>query len=252
MKQYWMRAFRYYLKDYCRPTGVFIGVIALVLAFFTTLITMYGNGDHMALSGLATASCIFLFVLGVADCREKLRLMNQFGLSRRTAYQAQVIALAVLAVSVAVALEAVTGLFQIFAGDRFWFYAGDLYQLIYLQGNGNLLPTFGQHVASIFFNTCLTFLLAVFGQFFSLLFWRLGKRWAIAVGVSIPVLCNLIPWLIYRAVTLYPVFSRAIAGVAAFWAASAWNFMLTCLLCSGAIIGINWLLLRRAIIRAPK
>ena len=119
------------------------------MVFFTVQVSVNGNGNNMALSGLATASCIFLFVLGVADCREKLRLMNQFGLSRSTSYQAELLALAVLAVAVAAVLEAVTGLFQFFAGDHFWFYAGDLYQLIYLWGDKTLILTFGQHEGDI-------------------------------------------------------------------------------------------------------
>ena len=252
MKKHLMPAFRYTMKDYCRSAGVFVGVIVLVMVFFTVQVSVNGNGNNMALSGLATASCIFLFVLGVADCREKLRLMNQFGLSRSTSYQAELLALAVLAVAVAAVLEAVTGLFQFFAGDHFCFYAGDLYQLIYLWGDKTLILTFGQHVDSVLFNACLTFLLAVSGQFFSLLFWRLSKRWAIAVGVSIPVLLNLIPWSIYRASALHPILSRAYTAIIGFWGASAWNFMLSCLLLSAVIIGINWLLLRRAIIRAPR
>ena len=252
MRKHLMPALRYNLRDYFRSAGVFIGVIVLVMAFFTVQVSVNGNGDHMALSGMAIASSIFLFVLGVADCREKLRLLNQFGLSRNTAYQAELIALAVLAVAVAAALEVVTGLFQLFVGGSGWFYAGDLYQIIYLWGDKTLILTFGQHVTSVLFNACLTFLMAVLGQFFSLLFWRLSKRWAIAVGVSIPVLCNLIPWSIYRASALHPVFSRVSDAIVRFWSASAWNFMLTCLLLSAVIIGVNWLLLRRAIIRAPR
>ena len=85
------------------------------------------------------------------------------------------------------------------------------------------------HVDSVLFNACLTFLLAVSGQFFSLLFWRLSKRWAIAVGVSIPVLLNLIPWSIYRASALHPILSRAYTAIIGFWGASAWNFMTYCI-----------------------
>lgn len=243
-------ALQYDLREYLRPVGVFLGV--MVLVFFAVQVMAEGDSENVRFSGMGIASGIFLFVLGVTDIREKLRLMNQFGLSRGTTYGALVISLTILAAAVSAAMEAVTALFRSVSGNGSPL-MGDLYQSIYL-GSGNSYPdlTLSQHLVSVLFNACLMFWLAVLGQFFSLLFWRLSKRWIVVVAVGIPVLCNLIPWAIFRISALHPVLTRAAAALARFWGASPWNFMGTCLLLAAAGVAVNRLLLRGAAIRAPR
>lgn len=245
-------AIQYDLREYLRPAGVFFGVIVLVLVFFAVQIMAVDGNESARFTGMGIASGIFLFVLGVADIREKLRLMNQFGLSRSTAYGALVVSLAILAVGLSAAMEAASALFQLgFGGNSLR--AGDLYQMIYLGGADTYQTmTLSQHLVSVLFSACLILSLAILGQFFSLLFWRLSKRWIVAVAVGIPILCNLVPWTVFRISAIQPGLTRAAAALFHFWGASPWNFILTCLILTAVGVAVNWLLLRRAVIRAPR
>lgn len=242
----------YDLKDYCRAAGIFLAAIVLIMTLLAVHFTLNGKIGYSSFTGAGAAATIFMFVLGVSDNREKLRIMNQFGLSRRTAYTASLLALAALSGLLAAALEVINGLFQLSVAGSAWLFAGDLYQIIYLGGADHLILTLEQHVTSMCFSACLMLALAVFGQFFSLLFWRLSKLWTVAVAIAIPVVFNLIPWAAYRVSMHIPAAARAARALLGCWAANPWSFMLTCLLFAAAAVAVNWLLLRRAVIRASK
>lgn len=240
---------RYTLLDYSKGAAIFLGVIAGIMLVFSTAVVWKAGDSVTNISMGGFSASIFLFVLGIVGAREKQRLLNQFGVSRKTAYEAELISMAAVSVGVAAALELLTGIFQQLFAARPNFFVGDLYQLIYFNGFATSRMTLGQHAAALWFNAGLMLALGVFGQFFSLLFWRLSRKWTVAVGIAIPVLCNGIPWAIY---SWAPGVGRWLGLVVNFWAASSWNVVLSCLLFAAAGIGVNWLLLRRANLRSAK
>ena len=221
----------------------------LALAYFLageTAIESSFNGYSMAVG-------MFGLILGMVGLRENQRVLNQNGVSRRSAFLADVAALAVAALLVAVGVSVIMGAYQAALGSADRLLITDLYQLIYEPSSNGVNP--GALVRGAVFSAVAGWMLAALGQFCSALYWRLNKFWTILVSVTVPLVlifgsALLLTWLDttsagHAAVEALAVFGR-------FLAASPWN-MAAVLLAMGAVFfAVTWLLLRRAMIRPAK
>ena len=246
MKMNLKPSFRYQFSSFLKGSAV-VYVILTIIAAGLMIGTMYVSTDSsttFSFTGYSITAAIFMFVMGIVNIRSDLRLCLQFGISRRTSFVSELLAILATSFIVAVAGELLTGIVQALSVDNSKLYVADLFQLIYA-GDGATALTLGQHAMSALLNTSLTFCACIGGMFFSLMFWRLNKLWTIVVAISIPLLINIVPILLYKAgVNLEPLVT---------WIRSSpINFVLFFLLSAALFVIINWLLLRKANIKEAK
>ncbi|MEA4895010.1 MAG: hypothetical protein VB064_07070 [Oscillospiraceae bacterium] len=246
MKMNLKPAFRYQFQGALKSAIVFSLIMLAVLAIFS-VVTVGGYGESRAtFIGYGVSAAIFMFVMGIVSIRSDLRLCLQFGVSRRTAFVSEILALLTLSAVLAVTGELITGLAQaaVLNAPSEHVFVCDLYQIIYLK-SGFVQLSFAQHIMSALVNTGLLLSLTMTGMFFSLLFWRLSKVWTVLVAISIPILLNLVPWLLLK-VGFNP------APFVAWVLRSPFYYVLTCLAVAVFFGIINWFLLRVANIKAAK
>ena len=93
------RAFRYEMKNYFRAVAVLWLVMALLPAAMLALAYFLAGetAAESSFNGYSMAVGMFGLVLGMVGLRENQRVLNQNGVSRRSAFLADVAALAVAA-----------------------------------------------------------------------------------------------------------------------------------------------------------
>ena len=246
MKMNLKPAFRYQFSSFLKGSAVIYLILIFVIAavLIGTMSVSTGSASSISFTGFSITATIYLFVMGIVEIRNDLRLCLQCGVSRRTAFISELLAVLAASVILAAAGELLTGIAQAISADNSRLFVADLYQLIYVGADTSAL-TFGQHVLSALFNTSLMFAACLGGMFFSLMFWRLNRLWTIVVAISIPVLINVIPNLLsWLGVDLTP-FIKWISS-------SPFCFVLFFALLAVLVGIIDWLLLRRANIKEAK
>ena len=127
------RAFRYEIQNYFRAVAVLWLVMALIPAAMMALAYFLAGETAMesSFNGYSLAVGTFGLVLGMVGLRENQRVLNQNGVSRRSAFLADVAALAVAALLVAVGVSVIMGIYRAVLGGGARLLITDLYQLIY-------------------------------------------------------------------------------------------------------------------------
>ena len=237
-------AYRYQFQGAMKSAISFSLIMLTVLAIFS-VVTVGGYAESRAtFIGYGISAAVFMFVVGIVSIRSDLRICLQFGVSRRSSFVSEMLALLTLSAVLAAVGELITGLAQtaVLTAPSEHVFVCDLYQIIYLK-SGFAQLSFSQHIISALVNTGLLLSLTMFGMFFSLMFWRLSKVWTVLVAISIPVLMNIVPWLLVKiGLNLAPFFAWVLR--------SPLYFVLTCLAVAVFFGIIDWLLLRRANIKA--
>ena len=239
-------AFRYQFGSFLKGSAV-VYLVLMLIVIASMIGTMRISTDvstSISFTGFCITATIFLFVMGIVNIRSDLRLCLQYGVSRRTAFVSELLAVLATAVILSAAGELMTGIAQTISADNSKLFISDLYQLIYVGADVPSL-TLSQHALSALFNTSLMFAACLGGMFFSLMFWRLNKVWTVIVAISIPVIINAVPILLDRLGVDFVPFIRWISS-------SPFCFVAFFLLLAILLSIINWLLLRRANIREAK
>jgi len=244
MKMNLKPAYRYQFMSLLKGTAVFYLIMIVIVTAFLAVTINFGGSSSMTFGGYAFAAAVYLFVAGIVYIRSDLRLCLQFGVSRRTAFLSEILSFLSISAILAVAGELVTALVRVAASGNPNIFVLDFYQIVYL-GAEKVLPSFGHQAMSFLTNVAMFFCACTVGAFFSLMFWRLNKFWTIVVAISIPFAINGLPYLLIK---LGVDFSRFFAWIAS----SPFCFILTCLVIAAAAVVIDWLLLRRANIKAAK
>ncbi len=238
---------RYQLRDYLTSGAVlFLVNVLLVAGVFIGLISFGPSDTEISLSSYGFTCAIFLFVFGIVVPRQSMRIGVQLGVCRRTTFLGSLLSTAIAALALAAAGELLLTLLQVMTASLPNLYVGDLYAMLY-QDMAALTP--GQHLISLLFSACLMLCCWTAGCFFTFLFWRLNKIGCVIAGISIPVVLNGVPFLLYY-------YSRPLAPLVSFLnllatraAASPWFAMGLFLVVGGIIALICWLLIRNANIR---
>ena len=240
------RAFRYEVRNYFRAVAILWLVMALIPAAMLAITYFLAGETAMegSFNGYSIAVGMFGLVLGMVGLRENQRVLNQNGVSRRSAFLADVAALAVAAVLVAAGVTVIMGAYQTVLGGQGRLLITDLYQVIYEGPSAG--AGIGGLVRGAIFSAAVGWMLAALGQFCSALYWRLNKFWTILIFGSVP----LISWLGTTSAGRAAV--EALAAFGQFLAASPWNAAAVLLAMGAAFFALSWLLLRRAMIRPAK
>ncbi|MEG1989135.1 MAG: hypothetical protein RR035_08105 [Oscillibacter sp.] len=249
MKQRFSRAVRFGCRNYLKGAAIFCIILLLLNVVFMTVIPAVFDGGS-SFTGWGMLCAFFLLVLGIAGFRENHRMFAQNGVSRRTGFWADIAALVITSAALALFGELLMAVMQALTQGSNDYFVADLYQLIY-QDVAEVVTTLtlSQHVISGLFNFTLFLLVALFGEWFSALFWRLNKFWTIAAGVLFFAGCNLLPWLLVQSPILGPILIRAGESLVLFVLTSPWNAMLVFLSVSAFFGLFNWLLLRNTHLR---
>ena len=125
------RAFRYEVRNYFRAVAILWLVMALIPAAMLAITYFLAGETAMegSFNGYSIAVGMFGLVLGMVGLRENQRVLNQNGVSRRSAFLADVAALAVAAVLVAAGVTVIMGAYQTVLGGQGRLLITDLYQV---------------------------------------------------------------------------------------------------------------------------
>lgn len=247
------RAFRYVVRNYFRAVAVLWLMMALIPAAMMAIAYFLAGKTAMesSFNSYSLAVGVFGLVLGMVGLRENQRVLNQNGVSRRSAFLADAAALAVAALLVAVGVSVIMGIYRAALGGGQVLFT-DLYQLIYEPSSAGVDP--GALARSAVFSTVVGWMLAALGQFCSALYWRLNKFWTILISVAVPLalLFGSAPLVSWMDTTSAGQAAAALAAFGRFAAASPWNGAAVLLALGAAFFAVTWLLLRRAMIRPAK
>lgn len=245
-------AVRFGCKMYLKGAALFVAIMLLLNVFFAVISAGVGGESTVIFSGWAMISVFFLFVVSIAGFRENQRVFVQNGVSRSTGFWAELTALAITAAALSLFGEVFIGTLQTLTQGSGQLFAADLYQMMYQGFDGVRTLTLGQHVVSGLLNFCLLLFAALFGQWYSALFWRLNKFWTVVVAISIVVGFNAGSWGLHRLYENVLAVTKAGETLVAFVASSPWNAMLLLLLIAAFFGGFNWLLFRNTYLKAAK
>ena len=211
------RAFRYEVRNYFRAVAILWLVMALIPAAMLAITYFLAGETAMegSFNGYSIAVGMFGLVLGMVGLRENQRVLNQNGVSRRSAFLADVAALAVAAVLVAAGVTVIMGAYQTVLGGQGRLLITDLYQVIYEGPSAG--AGIGGLVRGAIFSAAVGWMLAALGQFCSALYWRLNKFWTILISVTVPLV------LIFGSVPLISWLGTTSAGRAAVEALAAFG-----------------------------
>lgn len=240
-------AYIYQLKDFINSSLVLCAVMLLIIA--ASVIGAFNFDSDIAFSGFGASAAIFMFVFGIVAPRQSLRLCIQFGVSRRTSFIGEIMSALTISFILAVFGELLISVASLFNSENLFF--ADFYQMFYLNDKMDLSMTFGHHMTSIIFSMAIFIFTFCFGMFFTYIFWRLNKIWTIVVALSIPLLLNVIPILGYRLYKVSAPTAKIGVAFADFVSSSPWNAMLIFVIVAVIMTAINWMLVRRANIKAP-
>lgn len=229
--------FRYRLLDNLKSLGMMAGVLLLICAFFSVA---FGDAEVNGANSLTGA--IWALVIGVVCTRTDLRLGNQMGMSRRSAFLANLLGnLAAFAVA-AVGLTVLTALLQVLSNGSEHFAVTDIYQIMY-STSGNYVMTPGEYGTMALLSFILFACAGSFGMLCTTAFWRVNKLGAWILGLSLGLGLGVgFPNLIDR---LSPYLIRPLRILTT----NVWVLMGFLLIWAVVFLLGTWLLARRAVIK---
>lgn len=229
--------FRYRLLDNLKALAIVAGALAAICAFFSIT---FGETEVNGANSLTGA--IWALVIGIVTTRIDLRLGNQMGTSRRSAFLANLLGnLAVFAIA-SVGLTVLTALLQIMSDGSQRFVVTDLYQILY-STSGNYVMTPGEYGMMALLSFVLFAAMGSFGMLCTTAFWRVNKVGAWILGLSLGLGLSVgFPNLMYR---LSPYLIRPLRILTT----NVWAMILFLLVWAVVFLLGTWLLARRAVIK---
>jgi len=179
-------AYKYQLTDRKRSIIVFYCVI-LILTIFLGVMSVNFSSEGSMLSGMETATAIFLFILGLCTFKEPFFMLLQNGVSRKTIFKSQLF----VTITITFIMAVIDKIF--FIVDKSFSSlsnSGYIYLSLYEQIYNMGLPfanTFSLHVKMFIFYFLMYLAIFAIGYLITLIFYRLNKYGRIAVGAGVPV-----------------------------------------------------------------
>lgn len=239
---------RYYLHSSIHSVVIFYLAVASMILLGVVLNRVFDQ-MYVSMDGLWMATMIFLFVVGLNCFKTEFGLFLQVGASRRT----QIVSFALLALIFAFGMSLVDTFYS-WALDLNGFHSITLYRSLYLRGEGSNLSLAGflfGGLVNLFF-LCLGFLVTV-------LYYRMNKGFKIAVSVGVPgflfvglpILDAAFPrlLLVNRLIQGY-IELMGLHGAFGMGVSAPWRGFLTLLIGSALLLGLSWLLMRRATLKS--
>lgn len=239
-------AYKYKIKDMLISTIIFYAIMVLILAALITgtlhFTVNVGGNFRSSFTGFGFAAAIFLFISGIVAIREDLRLFMQNGIGRKTTFVIQILIAGTVSLTLALLGELLLKVSQLIAGPTSNLIISDLYYMIFVSFNAarHILI---QHLESVVTNLVMFTSAYTVGVFISLLFYRLNKFWTILVAVGAPIFIFVgIPILISR----YNFLGKPVLLITS----HPWLYIAFFIAITIVTSLLNWLLLRRAPVKA--
>lgn len=236
-------AYKYQLMDSLKGLGVFYITIVAIYVIFGGAVNLFVNGKAQV-SGLDSATGVFLFVLGLCTFKEIFLFMQQNGASRKSLFVGRVLSFAVIS-GMAAVIDRVLGTlsYVLQPAGHFGSGNGTIFSAIYPVSGA------GGYIVNILFSFVAYFCIAMVGYTITLVFYRLNKIGKIAVGVGVPVvLMNALPMLDYWVFggVFFQWLYQFLKDIYGLTSGQPWYGVLTNLVLAGLFSLFSWLLMRRA------
>lgn len=235
---------RYRFLDNLKGVAVLALVLTFVSAGLPLMLSLFvGEGEMRMSNSYTMASMIFALITGIVTGRMDLRLGNQMGICRRSAFAGCFLGNAATYAVLSVAVTLLTLIFQLASKDDAQIGFVELYQLFYSTASYIMPPV--EYLKMTLLNFLAFTAAGVFGMLCTMAFWRLGRvgKWALGVCggllivVGLPFFMSKFDYLLLRPIRILTT--------------NPWAMMAVLLALAALGTGISWLLTRKAPILAP-
>ena len=233
----------FYLVMVVVMAGAVIGALRVSPLNFSVGI---GTSTEGHFSGYGMAAMIFLFVIGIVSIREDLRLFMQHGIGRRSLFITEILMIPTLSLMLAIGGELLVTIGRALTIPRSTIIISDLYQQIFMADSQKAGMDMMAHLESVLLFFALFVFTYASGMFISLIFYRLNKMWTIVVAIGVPL------FLIFGLPALIITFKLDLIKPIEVLLSSFWLYFAFIMAFSVLINLFNWLMLRRAPVKAAK
>lgn len=179
-------AYKYQLAERKKSLIIFYIVIVILTVFIGVMSVSFSSEGGMV-SGMESASAVFLFVLGLCTFKEPFFMLLQNGVSRKSFFKSQIFVAITIVFIMAVIDKVLFGVEKAFASLSHGGYTYlSLYEQIYNMGM-SFENTFSLHIKMFIFYFLLYLTVFALGFLITLILYRLPKYGKIAVGAGVPI-----------------------------------------------------------------
>ena len=237
--------------------AIIMNAIVIVLVILAAVCCVTLEGFNTAFTGsYEMVAAIMLFVYGVVTIREDLRLANQCGRGRNTAFVTNTLSNVASAAVFAVACQLISTAVSFFVRNLDGFKFATFWTMTYF---GDFFPvytlSFGEHLASVLADFGIFTAASMCGVFCSALFYKVPSKWTAVTGVAFGVAIGMgIPSLISAIVLLANIsagFGAFLEGLVYLIFVTPVNLAISALVFAVIVAAVNYLLVRRVAVRAP-
>lgn len=228
------QAMRYQLQGFMRSARTFYIVIAAIFIGMLLLNRFVTSGTG-SVSGMESATIIFLFVMGLNSFKQDFRLFLQNGISRNTL----LVSFAASALSVSVCMAVIDGFFPLLFGNSLH-YESFYVSLYGLKGYTTGFSSIAWSALMYLFAMCVGFLITT-------LYYRMNKPLKVLVSVGVPLLFFVVLPIVegyYPSIRVYETIGRFIN-----WGLGRERAYVFLPVCSAVLLGFSYLLIRNATIK---
>ena len=247
--------FKYRFRSSMRGAVVMNAIVIALIVLAAVCCLTLDNFNTAFTGSYEMIAAVMLFVYGIVTIREDLRLANQCGRGRNTAFVTNALNHIACAAVFAVSCQLISTIASFAVRNLEGFTFASIWTMTYF---GDFEPvhtlTFGEHIASVFGNFGVFTAASMCGVFCSALFYKIPSRWTAIAGIAFGVFIMMgIPTILSSLALLANISS----GFAAFLDAllhlvfdTPVNLAVSALIGAAIVAGINYLLVRRVAVRA--
>lgn len=248
----YQKSLKYNILGFKRSVTVFYIIIILILLFGLVSIIRITNGNSSgSIGGMEITTAIFVFVLGLNSFKDRLLMMMQNGVSRKTFYLSSITSFVILCffMSVIDRVILLLGKYAVSFFDRVSF--SSFFEYLYNDKIAGMSAGI-INLEGFLFSLCLYLAAAAIGFFITISYYRMNKSLKILISVGVPVsLFVVLPTvneLVYGRVS--HAIGRALDFAMGISAQNPFHAMVTFLLTFVVFSGLSWLLTRKVTVRS--
>lgn len=248
-------SFNFCFRSALRGILILSGIVIALIALSTIGCIVFDNFNVNYTGSYEMCAMIFVFVYACGAIRSGLRLANQCGRSRVSAFFAILLALIATSAVCAVTCQLLSTIASLVGRNLEGFGFASIWTTTYF---GDFAPvhtlTFGEHIASIFGNFGVFTAASMCGVFCSALFYKIPSKWTAIAGIAFGVFIMMgIPTILSSLVLLANIseaFGAFLDVLVHLIFDTPVNLAVSALIGAAIVAGINYLLVRRVAVKA--
>lgn len=236
---------RYMCHDMKKSITIFY-LILLSLYLTSYVLNTMLDGVYFSMNGNVSSS-VYAFIVGIVVLKEPFLMALQNGVSRKTYWFSTLLTFGLSAAVISIAETFFTSIGRLVNSETFR--VESIYSMIYSKRVADL-DGFREGIETLLLLFALTFMLFAIGYFIGTLYYRMSKTIRLLVSIGTPVLLLFVLPLVESTFTKGAIirFAGKVALAAlGYKTQNPYTFMLSGLLVSVVMMGLSWLLIRRAI-----